>query len=90
MKSTIFTLLLFCICSSVIGQYENAIVGPTKAVNPYQYSVVKSGTFNRASVSSAHPLASMVGAEIMKQGGNAFDATIALSLIHISEPTRPY
>ena len=77
MKSTIFTLLLFCIYSSVIGQYENSIVGPSKAVNPYQYSVVKSGTFNRASVSSAHPLASMVGAEIMKQGGNAFDATIA-------------
>jgi gamma-glutamyltranspeptidase / glutathione hydrolase len=77
MKSTIFTLLLFCIYSSVIGQYENSIVGPSKAVNPYQYSVVKSGTLNRASVSSAHPLASMVGAEIMKQGGNAFDATIA-------------
>ena len=77
MKSTIFTLLLFSLCSSVMGQYENAIVGPTKAVNPYQYSVVKSGTFNRASVASAHPLASMVGAAIMKEGGNAFDATIA-------------
>jgi len=60
-----------------MGQYENTIVGPTKAVNPYQYIVVKSGTFNSASVTSAHPLASMVGAAIMKQGGNAFDATIA-------------
>ena len=77
MKSTIFTALLFCLYSSVMGQYENTIVGPTKAVNPYQYIVVKSGTFSSASVTSAHPLASMVGAAIMKQGGNAFDATIA-------------
>ena len=77
MKSTIFTALLFCLSTSVMGQYENTIVGPTKAVNPYQYIVVKSGTFNSASVTSAHPLASMVGAAIMKQGGNAFDATIA-------------
>lgn len=77
MKSTIFAVLIFSLCSSVMGQYENTIVGPTKAVNPYQYSVVKSGTFNRASVASAHPLASMVGAAIMKEGGNAFDATIA-------------
>lgn len=77
MKSTILTVLLFCLYVGAMGQYENAIVGPSKDVNPYQYSVVKSGTFNRASVSSAHPLASMVGAAIMKQGGNAFDATIA-------------
>ncbi|MEY4381672.1 MAG: gamma-glutamyltransferase [Bacteroidota bacterium] len=77
MKSTIFAVLIFSLCSSVMGQYENTIVGPTKAVNPYQYSVVKSGTFNRASVASAHPLASMVGAAIMKEGGNAFDVTIA-------------
>ncbi|MBU6262003.1 MAG: gamma-glutamyltransferase [Bacteroidetes bacterium] len=80
MKSTILTVLLFCLYGGVMGQYENTIVGPTKAVNPYQYSVVKSGTFNRASVSSAHPLASMVGTAIMQQGGNAFDATIATQL----------
>lgn len=80
MKSTILTVLLFSLYGGVMGQYENTIVGPTKAVNPYQYSVVKSGTFNRASVSSAHPLASMVGAAIMQQGGNAFDATIATQL----------
>ena len=77
MKSTILTVLLLCLYGLVMGQYENSIVGPTKAVNPYQYSVVKSGTFNKASVASAHPLASMVGAAIMAQGGNAFDAAIA-------------
>jgi gamma-glutamyltranspeptidase/glutathione hydrolase len=47
------------------------------AINPYNYEVVKEGSFSRAAVSSAHPLASMVGAAIMQDGGNAFDAAIA-------------
>ena len=46
-------------------------------INPYQYEVVKEKTFAHAAVTSAHPLASMAGAAMMKDGGNAFDAAIA-------------
>jgi gamma-glutamyltranspeptidase/glutathione hydrolase len=49
-------------------------------INPYNYSVVKEKAFDHAAVSSAHPLASMVGAAIMKDGGNAFDAAISVQL----------
>lgn len=56
------------------------IVGAGRAVDPYQYPIVKIKEFKNASVSCAHPLASMVGAEIMKRGGNAFDAAIATQL----------
>jgi gamma-glutamyltranspeptidase/glutathione hydrolase len=47
------------------------------SINPYQYEVVKAKAFQHAAVTSAHPLASMVGAAIMQEGGNAFDAAIA-------------
>ena len=47
-------------------------------INPYQYTVVKEQVFQKAAVTSAHPIASMVGAAIMKDGGNAFDAAIAI------------
>ncbi len=46
-------------------------------INPFQYEVVKEKTFAHAAVTSAHPLASMAGAAMMKDGGNAFDAAIA-------------
>jgi gamma-glutamyltranspeptidase/glutathione hydrolase len=46
-------------------------------IQPYQYEIVKERAFSHAAVSSAHPLASMVGAAIMQDGGNAFDAAIA-------------
>ena len=59
---------------------SSPIIGAGKSVDPYRYNIVKTKSFSKASVSCAHPLASMVGAEMMKQGGNAFDAAIATQL----------
>jgi gamma-glutamyltranspeptidase/glutathione hydrolase len=49
-------------------------------LNPYQYSINKKSICKRGAVVSAHPLASKVGLEIMKEGGNAIDASIATQL----------
>ena len=75
-------ILLLAISCRFIPQAQTvtSIVGPGKAINPYKYTIVKKAEFNKASVSSAHPLASMVGAAIMQKGGNAFDAAIATQL----------
>ena len=56
------------------------MIGAGKTIDPYHYSSVKSVTFSKAAVASAHPLASQVGVAVMKQGGNAFDAMIATQL----------
>lgn len=55
-------------------------LGSGKMVDPYHYNQIKSSTYQHGAVSSAHPLASMIGATIMKNGGNAFDAAIATQL----------
>lgn len=74
-------ILLVIGCQQMLtAQKVGSIVGPGKAINPYKYQIVKKADFVKAAVSSAHPLASMVGAAIMKQGGNAFDAAIATQL----------
>ncbi len=47
-------------------------------IRPYDYKIVKEGTYSRAAVGSAHPLASEVGKKVMQKGGNAWDAAIAV------------
>lgn len=74
-----FIFFAFLVSKVCIAQQNNQpLVSPKGKINPYNYAIVKQKNFVNAAVSSAHPLASMVGAEIMKQGGNAFDAAIAV------------
>src|SRR5437868_3128855 len=50
------------------------------SLNPYQYEIQKKIIAENGAVVSAHPLASKVGVEILKMGGNAVDAAIATQL----------
>ncbi|HWJ28990.1 MAG TPA: gamma-glutamyltransferase, partial [Flavisolibacter sp.] len=61
------------------GQTGGKIIDPQN-INPYQYTAQKNVLAKNGAVTSAHPLASKVGVEIMKEGGNAIDAAIATQL----------
>src|SRR6185437_6506211 len=48
---------------------------------PFSYTIRKTAFVNHGAVVSAHPLASHAGMEILRQGGNAFDAAITTQLV---------
>lgn len=77
-KFSLCTGFFLGILSSLSAQID--IVGAGKEVNPYQYEVKRTGSYDNGTVACAHPLASQVGVAVMKKGGNAFDAAIATQL----------
>lgn len=48
---------------------------------PFSYNISKTAFVTHGAVVSAHPLASHAGMEILRQGGNAFDAAITTQLV---------
>jgi gamma-glutamyltranspeptidase/glutathione hydrolase len=80
MKKAILVFVAQLIFIHLSIAQPNKIVQQGGVVDPYNYKIEKEKVYANAAVACAHPLASAIGAEIMKQGGNAFDAAIAVQL----------
>ncbi|TXH58393.1 MAG: gamma-glutamyltransferase [Bacteroidia bacterium] len=74
-KIFLVSISFFCFTNS----YTQDLSKPVgEKINAFQFQEYKNIQFKKAAVASAHPLASWIGADIMKKGGNAFDAAIAV------------
>ncbi|MFN0216370.1 MAG: gamma-glutamyltransferase [Saprospiraceae bacterium] len=69
MNKTLLTLLLVFLIKPVLSIAQIA---------PFPYSIQKEVVADTAMVVSAHPLATKVGVDILKKGGNAIDAAVAI------------
>ncbi len=72
-------LLLLSSYSVVFCQSQNS--KKDKSIDHFNYTIEKNQNYKKVAVACAHPLASMYGAEMMKKGGNAFDAAITTQLV---------
>ena len=69
----LLTLLLAFSCKSPAPSSQ-------LSYDAYNYEVKKRALSDKGAVVSAHPLATRAGIEILKKGGNAVDAAIAVQL----------
>lgn len=59
--------------------FANVLSGQ-KAWVGAEYTATKTAEGERGMVVAPHPLASAIGAEVLRQGGNAMDAAVAVQL----------
>ena len=70
MKKTTLPLLFILLLIPFLGLAQQLV--------PFPYTIQKEALGDTAMIVTAHPLATKVGLEILKNGGNAIDAAVAI------------